>query len=102
MIDIVSVVTLLMNNSIPQEDAKTLSCIMKEESNFNPKAINKTLNKNGTKDYGLFQINEIWLESCKETPEGLLEARRNIKCAAFIYHQQGLTAWSTYGTKCNG
>jgi len=37
---------------------------LKENPQANPKAIN--YNKNGTKDYGLMQINSIWLPELKE------------------------------------
>lgn len=40
-------------------DSNLLKAIAKVESNFNSKALN--INKNGTKDYGLMQINSWWL-----------------------------------------
>jgi soluble lytic murein transglycosylase-like protein len=40
-------------------DVVLLAAVAKQESNFNPNAIN--FNKNGTRDIGLMQINSLWL-----------------------------------------
>ena len=42
-----------------------LYAIAKQESQFNPKALNKK-NKNKSIDYGLMQINSVWLEELKK------------------------------------
>jgi lysozyme C len=99
MIDAISLLNVLVAFGVPEQDATRLVCIAEAESNFNPKAINHYLNKNGTKDYGLFQINSVWLKDCKVTEEQLLDIRKNISCAVHVYNAQGIRAWSTY-KKC--
>lgn len=71
-------------------------CIAEKESNFNPKAINKTGNRNGTKDHGLFQINDINKEICGYNAKQLLDVHNNIRCTVKVYKTQGIEAWSTY------
>jgi soluble lytic murein transglycosylase-like protein len=63
-----------------------LKNIAKIESNFNPNAL--LLNTNGTKDYGLMQINTIHLKRLKQqygiTEEMLLQPKTNIYAGAQI------------------
>jgi len=92
-------VTLLLHFEIPKDSIDQMVCIAHAESNLKPKAVNRTLNRNGTIDYGLFQINSIWLKTCKLTEKSILEPRNNIKCAALVYKKQGITAWAT-ARKC--
>ena len=94
MISVTYLLSFLMSSGVSAEDAKTLVCIAHEESKMKPNAINHK-NKNGTKDYGLFQINSIWLDKCKVTPDTLLQVHTNISCALTVYETQGLEAWST-------
>jgi hypothetical protein len=68
--------------------AKEALAIAKCESNFNPTAIN-TANKNGSWDYGLFQINSIH----KHNPKDLLNADYNIDVAFNMYKSQKWTPW---------
>ena len=63
-------------------DPFLLIAIAKVESNFNPKAINT--NKNGTKDYGLMQINSYWIERYKIPKEWLFEPCYNIHFGAMV------------------
>lgn len=96
MITIPVLIQLLTAQGFPQEDIPMLTCIATKESSLNPKAINKTGNRNGTKDHGLFQINDVNLEKCGVTPEQLLNVHTNIKCAKKVYQTQNLKAWYTY------
>lgn len=82
---------VLSLKKFPRNQIPMFFCISKLESNFNSKALN--LNKNGTIDAGLFQINEIWKEKCHYK---LYTTEDNIDCALIIYNEQGLDAWTTY------
>ena len=88
-------VSMLTFHGIPEKDVNTLACIAVKESNLNPKAINHR-NRNGTKDYGLFQINDVNKKLCKTNSKKLLDVHNNIKCAVKVYTTQNLKAWSTY------
>ena len=63
-------------------DPYLLASIAKVESNLNPKAIN--VNKDGSKDYGLMQINSYWVERYKLRTEWLLEPCYNIHMGAMV------------------
>lgn len=73
-----------------------LKNIAKIESNLNPKAIG--INKNGTKDYGMMQINTIHLKKLQSqygiTETQLMQPKTNIYAGALllskIIHQHGL------------
>lgn len=96
MIDMLVLTEHLVNRGVPIEDAKVLVCIAKRESNLNPHAINDTLNRNGTIDRGLFQINSANVSLCNTTENQLFDIRVNIKCAIKIYKSQGFKAWYTH------
>lgn len=71
------------------------------ESNHRPEAWNRTKNRNGTEDWGLWQINDIWedelrTQSIIRRMEDLFNPYVNAKAAAVVIEQQGLTAWSCY------
>jgi hypothetical protein len=60
-----------------------LEGVARTESAMNPRAINR--NTNGSTDYGLMQINSLWLKTLKLTPEELLsDACLNAKTGARI------------------
>lgn len=73
--------------------------IAKCESGERANAQNK--NKNGSSDYGLFQINSIWLAEFGLTAENLLSAETNAKVAKAIYDRSG--GWSAWysSKKCH-
>lgn len=98
MITTTLVMSMLVAYGIPSPDAEMLTCIAVKESNLNPKAIN-THNRNGTKDYGLFQINDVNKKLCSTNSSKLLQVDNNLKCAIKVYKYQNLKAWSTY-SKC--
>jgi soluble lytic murein transglycosylase-like protein len=55
--------------------------IASHESQFNPTAVNSTLNSNGTVDYGLFQLNTSVLQTYGLTPAQALDPQTNINTA---------------------
>jgi soluble lytic murein transglycosylase-like protein len=63
-------------------DPVLLTAIARVESNFNPRAIN--VNRNGTKDYGIMQINSSWVERYKVPKEWLFEPCYNIHFGAMV------------------
>ena len=63
-------------------DPVLLIAITKVESNFNPQAIN--VNRNGTRDYGIMQINSSWLERYRIPKEWLFEPCYNIHFGAMV------------------
>lgn len=99
MISAATIIIALTTYGVPGKDLPTFLCIVEKESNFNSKAVNKIHNRNGTVDYGLFQINSVHLPSLKMSGTDLLDPMKNIKAAVYVYNKQGLTAWSTYD-KC--
>ncbi|MFN3598420.1 MAG: lytic transglycosylase domain-containing protein [Aquificaceae bacterium] len=65
-----------------QVDPILLIAITKGESNFNPRAVN--INRNGTRDYGIMQINSYWLEKYKIPKEWIFEPCYNIHFGAMV------------------
>src|SRR4051794_38430507 len=55
---------------------------------------NAGLNKNGSVDYGLWQINSIH----GYNPQKLYDPLYNAKAAVAVYKSQGPKAWSTYNS----
>jgi len=71
-----------------------LYSIAKNESNFNPHAINR--NNNGTYDYGLMQINSIWAPTLRNAGikwEAIADPCTNVRVGAWILAQ----CFSKYG-----
>lgn len=94
------VVTALYNAGFNHNAIDTMVCIAKKESNLKPQAIN-TANKNGTKDYGIMQINTVWIGACNlNHKKDWSNLDKNVKCAKKIYDKQGLRAWVTYKKYC--
>ncbi len=63
-------------------DPVLLIAITKVESNFNPRAVN--VNRNGTRDYGIMQINSSWLERYRIPKEWIFEPCYNIHFGAMV------------------
>ncbi|MCX8076933.1 MAG: lytic transglycosylase domain-containing protein [Aquificaceae bacterium] len=63
-------------------DPVLLISIAKVESNFNPMAINT--NQNGSKDYGIMQINSHWIQKYRIPKEWLYEPCYNIHFGAMV------------------
>lgn len=76
----------------PPKVASLMAKIAKRESGGKAHINNAGLNKNGSVDYGLWQINSVH----GYDPQKLYDPRFNAKAAVSIYKSQGLKAWSTY------
>lgn len=86
---------------------KEFTYIAKRESGCNPKAINArfnkkgeviwTLNKNGSIDRGLLQINSVHKQTVRSLCRGgldlLLELDCNLKVGSYLYKRYGLVPW---------
>ena len=73
-------------------EANIMIAIAYAESGFNCKAINDKLNKDGSWDAGLLQVNSI--HGYEKTE--LLDCHRNTDISYKIYQSQGFRAWSVY------
>ena len=74
------------------ENPDVMVAIAKAESGLNPKATN--VNRNGSSDIGLFQVNSIHGYDDLE----MFAPEKNIEAARKIYEKQGLTAWVVFQT----
>ncbi len=101
MIEIPILIDLLLNYGLPQDKLFEMVCIAYEESKFDSKAVNHS-NSNGTIDYGLYQINSIWIEELNLSIPKIMNLHANVKAAVFIYKKQGITAWATHKRCING
>jgi lysozyme C len=88
--------TLIRQAGFPESVVGKMLCTIKYESNFYERASNK--NRNGSVDYGLFQVNSTHFHdaACPSSAAGLYNASANAKCAASIYRSQGANAWYGY------
>jgi hypothetical protein len=81
--------------SLPTE---LFSYIAWKESRCNPKAHNTTLNKDGSQDLGLVQINSSWRtvtkNVCGTDITGLFNVDCNLKVAKYLYENGGAAHWS--------
>lgn len=81
------------------QDAVIATAIAGPESGYDTEAINKA-NKDGSKDYGLWQINSkntAYVDSNFFPPgDGWSNPSVNAKAAKAIYDAQGWRAWSTF------
>ena len=77
---------------------KAFSFIAYRESRCNPKAHNTTLNRNGTQDLGLVQVNSSWRtvtrNICGTDITGLFNVDCNLSVAKYLYDNGGLGHWS--------
>ena len=80
---------------------ETFSYIAYRESRCNPLAHNKTLNRNGTQDRGILQINSSWVTvtakecaSQKGDLSVLFDVRCNLAVARYLYRNGGLRHWN--------
>lgn len=87
--------TALIKAGAPPSVAPTLTAITGAESGFGKNQVSG-VNKDGSRDYGLGQINgKAWPGL---NPPNLVHAPLDQQAAAIVhvYNHQGLTAWSTY------
>ncbi len=80
-----------------ESDIKTAVAIAYDESRFDTKAVGGP-NSNGSKDFGLFQVNSVH----KPTSDEKTQPLANTKKAYAIYKQQGWKAWATYNKGLSG
>ena len=80
---------------------QAFSYIAYRESRCNPLAHNKTLNRNGTQDRGILQINSSWVSvtakecaSQKGDLSVLFDVRCNLAVARYLYRNGGLRHWN--------
>lgn len=80
--------------------ANLMARIALRESGGRPGVNNRGLNKNGTVDWGLFQVNDIWRKDPVVGPlfrsGAILTPQGNAKAAVHILKVQGPQAWATY------
>lgn len=77
------------------KDVDKLISIAKRESRLMPHAYNSKLNKDGSHDVGLFQINsKAWPELWSKY--NLLDPEENVKAAVEIYNSVGLKPWRVW------
>lgn len=77
------------------KQAEVVTCIAKYESSYNVKALNDTLNSNGSADLGLMQINDkVWGKACSHLD--LYNVYDNLTCAKHVFDKQGFTAWVAF------
>lgn len=97
---------------VPKSELAKWICLAKYESSFRTKAVGAT-NPNGSKDYGIFQINnKYWCQPAKGSSHNLCQVscqalltdniRMSVNCARKIKSQQGWTAWSAWRSHCSG
>jgi|GEM_PF-2348589 len=89
--------TLIRQAGFPESVVGKMLCTIKYESSFYERASNK--NRNGSSDYGLFQVNSLHIggtNGCPSSSAGLYNAATNTKCALAIYKSQGINAWYGY------
>ncbi|XP_013099402.2 inactive lysozyme 1A-like [Stomoxys calcitrans] len=90
---------------VPKSDLPMWTCIAEHESHYNTDIVGPT-NKDGTNDYGIFQINNRWwckpsnggktANGCKINCNDLLgNLRKSINCALTVKKEQGWKAWAT-------
>lgn len=77
---------------------KLFSYIAWRESRCNPQAHNTTLNKDGSQDLGLLQINSTWKtvtkNICGASINELFDPTCNLKVAKYLYDNGGPGHWS--------
>ena len=84
---------------------KKFSYIMWRESRCQEKVVSKK-NSNGTRDYGLLQINSSWRTVTKnvcggKTLDVLLDNRCNLKVAKYLLNNGGIGHWSATSGSAN-
>jgi lysozyme C len=92
-LSVAAVLGFIKDAGFSDEVAPVMLCIVELESSFNKNAVNT--NRNGSKDYGLFQINDKWWGN-KCDVNRLFDPAYNAQCAKLVYDTQGLTAWVAY------
>lgn len=76
----------------PQDVWDTACRVMLAESGGRPGATH--VNKNGSKDIGLFQLNEVHAKKVGGNIESLYDIQTNVRLAGAIYERQGWNPWA--------
>lgn len=87
------IVCKVYKEELTVKQAELLIAIAKAESGMNPNAIN--VNRNGTVDRGVFQINSIHKSLSNEDA---FNFKKNIDFAIKMMQRQGFTPWVAYNT----
>lgn len=85
----------LVNAGMTPGDATTLTAVSGAESNFGKNPVSPP-NKNGSRDYGVFQINDKAWPQFGGPKVATLPLDQQAAFAAHIWNTQGPKAWSTY------
>ena len=84
----------------PEKFARLMANLAQRESGGRPTINNRGTNKNGTVDWGLWQINDIWRKDPVVGPlfksGAILTPEGNARAAVHILKVQGPKAWATY------
>jgi hypothetical protein len=83
----------LISAGVPPSVAPTLTAVSGAESGFGRSTLSPP-NKDGSRDHGVFQVNDKAWPQFKNVAAQPLSTQAAI--AAHIYNTQGLKAWSTY------
>ena len=77
---------------------RLFSFISWRESRCDPQAHNTKLNKDGSQDLGLLQINSTWKtvtkNICGTSIDGLFDVDCNLKVAKYLYENGGASHWA--------
>lgn len=96
--------------NFPSNKIRDWVCLVKAESSYRTNAIGR-VNRNGSRDYGLFQINDkYWCshgrrgKDCNVRCESLLTNNISLAatCAKKIYSRHGFEAWYGWKKHCKG
>ncbi|CAK1540730.1 unnamed protein product [Leptosia nina] len=101
----------LRNQGFPEDDLRNWVCLVESESSRSTSAVSKK-NKNGSRDYGLFQINDKYWCSTKKNPgkdcnvlcSQLItdDITKASTCAKKIFKRHGFDAWYGWKSHCQG
>lgn len=85
---------VLEKAGFPAKTISTMLQIASRESSFSATAEN--VNRDGSVDVGLFQINERNWRKCNVSKKDLSDPYNNARCAYQIWQHQGYNAWSCF------
>lgn len=72
--------------------------VMQAESGCNPIRDNAGLNRDGSVDYGLFQVNSVHAAMVGGDLEKLRDPATNVRIAFAVYSGSGWRAWSVFNS----
>ncbi|XP_050668783.1 lysozyme-like [Leptidea sinapis] len=101
----------LRNHGFPENKLRDWVCLIQNESGGTTSKVGR-VNKNGSRDYGLFQINDkYWCSNtstpgkdCNVTCAQVLtdDISKASACAKKIYKRHGFNAWYGWRNHCQG